>query len=507
MPPSSAAPGTAPGTPHPAPGTRLPPGPRLSALQRLVYWPGRNMLEFIRNNARTYGDLVTYRLGGELVFLVGDPNHIKDILVTHNRNFTKSRGLERTKRLLGNGLLTSEGATHLRQRRLMQPAFHRERIAGYGRTMAEYAERTRTRWSDGATLDVAQEMMRLTLSIAGKTLFDVDIERQAAEVGRAMNDVMESFWTSMLPFPDLLERMPIPRLRRARAARGQLDAIIYGMIAERRPAFAEGSGVASPKPLRGEGGASGRDHGDLLSMLLSAQDDEAGDDAGRVMTDKQVRDEAMTILLAGHETTANALTWTWYLISQSPEVEARLHEEVDRVLQGRLPAVADLPALSFVEKIVTEAMRLYPPAWIVGRRAIDEYPIGEYVAPPRAIMIMSPWILHRDARYFPDPDRFHPDRWTPEFKATLPQFAYFPFGGGPRRCIGESFAWMELVLVVATIAQQWTLGLVPGHPVELQPVVTLRTKHGMKMTPARRPPSPQSGFGGATPEPSAEAGG
>ena len=435
-------------------------------MQRLVYWPGRNMLEFIRDNARTYGDLVTYRLGGELVFLVSDPNHVKDILVTHNRNFTKSRGLERTKRLLGNGLLTSEGATHLRQRRLMQPAFHRERIAGYGRTMAEYADRARTRWTGGATLDVAQEMMRLTLSIAGKTLFDVDIERQAAEVGRAMNDVMESFWTSMLPFPDLLERMPIPRLRRARAARGQLDAIIYGMIAERR--------------------ASGRDHGDLLSMLLNAQDDEAGGDAAGGMTDKQVRDEAMTILLAGHETTANALTWTWYLISQSPDVEARLQQEVDRVLQGRLPTVGDLPALGLVEKVVTEAMRLYPPAWIVGRRAIAEYPIGEYVAPPRAIMIMSPWILHRDARYFPDPDRFHPDRWTPEFKAALPQFAYFPFGGGPRRCIGESFAWMELALVVATIAQQWTLRLVPGHPVEPQPVVTLRTKHGMKMTLAAR---------------------
>jgi len=266
----------------------------------------------------------------------------------------------------------------------------------------------------------------------------------------------------MLPFVDLLEMMPIPKLRRAKAARARLDAIIYDMIAERR--------------------TSGRDHGDLLSMLLTAQDE----DDGGVMTDKQVRDEAMTILLAGHETTANALTWTWYLISQSPEIEAKLHDEIDRVREGRLPTVADLPALSFVEKIVTEAMRLYPPAWIVGRRAIAEYPIGEYVAPPRTIMIMSPWILHRDPRYFPDPDRFHPDRWTPAFKAALPQFAYFPFGGGPRRCIGESFAWMELALVVSTIAQRWRLRLVPGHPVELQPVVTLRTKHGMKMTTSAR---------------------
>ena len=461
MAPTTTAPGTAPGAGASATRQlprRLPPGPKLSALQRLVYWPGRDMLQFITTSARTYGDLVTYRLGGETIFLVSDPQHIKDILVTNNRNFTKSRGLERTKRLLGNGLLTSEGAMHLRQRRLMQPAFHRERIAGYGRTMAEYADRTRGGWTDGATLDVAQEMMRLTLSIAGKTL----IEKQAGEVGRAMNDVMGSFWTTMLPFVDLLEMMPIPKLRRAKAARARLDAIIYDMIAERR--------------------ASGRDHGDLLSMLLTAQDE----DDGGVMTDKQVRDEAMTILLAGHETTANALTWTWYLISQSPEIEAKLHHEIDRGLQGRLPTVADLPALSFVEKIVTEAMRLYPPAWIVGRRAIAEYPIGEYVAPPRTIMIMSPWILHRDPRYFPDPDRFHPDRWTPGFKAALPQFAYFPFGGGPRRCIGESFAWMELTLLVSTIAQRWMLRLVPGHPVELQPVVTLRTKHGMKMTISTR---------------------
>jgi len=421
------------------------------------------MLAFITSLARTYGDLVTYRIGGETIFLVNDPAEVKDILVTQNRNFTKSRGLERVKRLLGNGLLTSEGAEHLRQRRLMQPAFHRERIAGYGETMVMYADRARSGWREGETRDIAQEMMRLTLSIAGKTLFDVDIEKQAEEVGEAMNDVMESFWTSMLPFADFLERMPIPKLRRARMARARLDRIIYAMIAERH--------------------ASGRDHGDLLSMLLDAQDEEAG---GRRMTDTQVRDEAMTILLAGHETTANALTWTWYLLSQTPAVEAKLHDEVDRVLQGRRPGVGDLASLPFVEKVVTEAMRLYPPAWVIGRRAIAAYPIGGYVAPARTIMMMSPYLLHHDPRYFPEPDRFHPDRWTPEFKAALPPFAYFPFGGGPRRCIGESFAWMELVLVVASIAQKWKLRLVPGHPVELRPVVTLRTKHGMKMALAGR---------------------
>ena len=217
-------------------------------------------------------------------------------------------------------------------------------------------------------------------------------------------------------------------------------------------------------------------------MLLQAQDE----DDGGSMTDRQVRDEAMTIFLAGHETTANALTWTWYLLSGAPDAEAKLHREIDRVLAGRLPTAADLSALGFVEQVVTESMRLYPPAWLIGRRALQEYRIGEYIAPAGSILVLSPYVLQRDARYFADPERFDPDRWTPEFKAALPPFAYFPFGGGPRRCIGESFAWMELVLVVATVAQQWRLQLVPGHPVEPQPVVTLRTKHGMKMTVHRR---------------------
>jgi cytochrome P450 len=447
-----------------------PPGPKLSPLNQLIYRPGRNPLEFFTNLARRYGDIAAYRMGGEQVFFVNAPHYIRDILVTHNRSFMKGRGLQRSKRLLGEGLLTSEDPTHLRQRRLMQPAFHRERIAGYGDTMVAYADRLRQEWRDGATLDIAQEMMRLTLAIAGKTLFDLDVDDQAADVGRALTAVMESFWTTMLPFADVLERLPVPQLRRAKAARAKLDAIIYGMIAERRAAAGDGSM---------------RDRGDLLSMLLLARDEEAPSSAGG-MTDQQVRDEAMTIFLAGHETTANALTWTWYLLGESPAVEARLIAEVDRLLGGRPPTVADIASLSYVEKVVTESMRLYPPAWIIGRRALVDYPIGEYVAPARSIMVMSPYVLQRDGRFFPDPGRFNPDRWTPEFRAALPPFAYFPFGGGPRRCIGDSFAWMELVLVVATIAQHWQLRLVPGHRVEPQPLVTLRTRHGMRMTVTKR---------------------
>jgi cytochrome P450 len=451
----------------PMTATATAPGPKPSLFDAFSYRPGRDPLAFFTNLARTYGDVVAYRLGGERLIFVNDPQHIKDILVTNNRNFTKGRALQRTKRLLGEGLLTSEGATHLRQRRLMQPAFHRERIAAYADTMVEYADRTRRAWRDGVTLDVAKEMNRLTLSIVGKTLFDADVESQAVEVGVALTGVIESFWMTMLPFSDLLEHLPVPKLRRARAARAQLDAIIYGMIAERR--------------------RSRRDHGDLLSMLLSAQDEEAEGAAGR-MSDVQVRDEAMTIFLAGHETTANALTWTWYLLSTAPAVEARLHEEVDRALQGRLPRVADIASLPFVERVVTESMRLYPPAWLIGRRAIADCQLGAYLVPARTILVMSPFVTQRDGRFYPDPERFDPDRWTPDFRATLPKFAYFPFGGGPRQCIGESFAWMELILVVATIAQQWRLQLVPGHPVVPEPLVTLRTKHGMRMTAHRRDP-------------------
>src|SRR5947207_3693460 len=239
------------------PAVAAAPGPKLSLLSSLIYRPGGgDPLDFFTTLARTYGDVSSYRMAGEQLFLVNEPQLIRDVLVTHNRNFTKSRGLERAKRLLGNGLLTSEGAMHLRQRRLMQPAFHRDRIAAYGRTMVEYAERTRLSWSDGATLDVAREMNRLTLSIVGKTLFDKDVESQAAEVGEALTGVIESFWMMLLPFADLLERLPVPKLRRARMARARLDQIIYGMINERR--------------------TSGRDHGDLLSMLLTAQDEESG---------------------------------------------------------------------------------------------------------------------------------------------------------------------------------------------------------------------------------------
>jgi cytochrome P450 len=428
--------------------------------------PGRDPLRLLTRFAREYGDVTFFRLGAERCFLVNHPQYIRDVLVTHQRNFTKSRGLERAKKMLGDGLLTSEGAHHLRQRRLIQPAFHRERIASYAQVMVADAARMRERWQDGHSIDIARELMRVTFAIAGKTLFDTDVEANADEVGEALTEVLETFWLNLLPGAELLERLPIPRLRRASAAQRRLDAVIYRMIADRR--------------------ASGGDRGDLLSMLIAAVDDAPMSGASGSMTDKQVRDEALTLLLAGHETTANALTWALYLLSQDRAAEAALHAEVDGALGGRLPAFADLSQLTYTRRVIAEAMRLYPPAWVVGRRAIGAYTLGEFDVPPRGIIFMSPYVTHRDPRFFANPERFDPDRWTPGFEASLPKFAYFPFGGGARQCIGEQFAWMEAVLVLATVAQRWRLALVPGQRVAPQPLVTLRAKNGIKMTPSRR---------------------
>ena len=419
----------------------------------------RNPLSFLLNLTRDYGDIAYFKMGPQRVFVLNHPDLIRDVLVTHNDNFIKGRALQRSKRLLGEGLLTSEGTHHRRQRRLAQPAFHRQRMATYGTVMVDYAARAAARWEDGQALDIAQEMMRLTLAIVGKTLFDADVEAEADEVGGALTEIMELFQLLMLPYTEFLEKLPLPAVRRFQRARDRLDAVIYRMIDEHR--------------------RSGEDHGDLLSMLLLAQDVEG--DGGR-MTDLQVRDEALTIFLAGHETTANALAWTWYLLSQNPEVEQRLHEEVDRVVPaGGVPRFEDLAQLRYTEMVLSESMRLYPPAWAVGRLAVKDYQAGAYMVPAGSLVLLSQYVIHHDARYFPDPFRFDPERWTPEGRERRPQFSYFPFGGGPRRCIGEGFAWMEGILLIATLASAWRMRLFPGHPVEPYPRITLRSKHGMRM--------------------------
>ena len=441
----------------------LPPGPKGRPVIGSLLDFRSDPANFLLKCAREYGDVVRFKLGPQPLFLVNDPEIIKDVLVTNNKNFVKSRGLELAKEFLGEGLLTSEGDFHLRQRRLAQPAFHRQRVFAYAEAMVDYSTRACEPWHDGETRDIAQEMMSLTMAVVGKTLFDADVIEEAKEIGEALTEMVHFFERITTPFPKLMSKLPLPSNYRFRRAKERLDATIYRIINERR--------------------ASEQDRGDLLSMLLLAQDDEG--DGGR-MTDLQLRDEAMTIFLAGHETTANALTWTWYLLSQNPEAEARMHEEIDLLLEGRLPTAEDVPRLVYTTRVFSESMRMYPPAWTVGRRALKQYSMGEYVAPANSIILMSQFVTHHDPRFYPEPFKFDPERWLPEAQAARPKFSYFPFGGGPRLCIGEQFAGMEGVLILATIARQWRMRLASDQVVVPEPLITLRPKYGMRMMLERR---------------------
>jgi len=395
--------------------------------------------------------------------LVNRPDYIEAVLVTQHNNFEKSKDYRALRRVLGNGLLTSEGEFWRRQRKLVQPAFHQVRIAAYAEVMVSYTKTMLASWKDGQERDIHEAMMRLTLDIVAKTLFDADVSREAEDVGAALQVLMSKFFRQA-GFALLLPRsIPIPTTRHLQRAVGQLDKVIYEMIRRRR--------------------AGGRTSDDLLSVLLEAQDDE-----GQGMTDRQLHDEIMTLFLAGHETTANALSWTWLLLGQHAEIEEKLAEELRRVLAGRAPTAADLPRLTYTDRVLREAMRLYPPVWVIGRRALAPFPLGEYELPAETNVLMSQLITHRDARYFPEPERFDPDRWdaSDPRNLSLPRFAYFPFGGGPRVCVGAGFAMMEAVLLLATMAQSFTLAVVPGQSVKYLPSVTLRPKSGIRMVPKRR---------------------
>jgi len=423
----------------------------------------RDPLRFLPELVRKHGDVVRFNLGPQEVILLNDPELIREALINQDRHFTKGPGLRVAERLLGKGLLTSEGEFHRRQRRLAQPAFHRPRIAAYGETMVEHTNRWTSAWQDGAEVDMAEEMRGLTLLIAAKTLFDTEVESEIGEISDALTQSLRLYRLATLPFAARFEPLVPALTRRFQQARSRLDSTVYRMIRERR--------------------ASGEDRGDLLSMLILARD---VDGDGNQMTDEQLRDEAMTLLLAGHETTANAMAWTCYLLSQNPEAAERLHAEVDTVLAGRAPTSDDVAQLPYTRMVFAESMRCYPPAWIIARWARSACPVGPHLIPEGTLVFMSQWVTHHDERYYPDPLRFDPERWTPEAAASRPRFSYYPFGGGSRVCIGEHFAWMEGVLVLAAMASRWRFDLVPGHPVVPEPLITLRPKHGIRMTVHRR---------------------
>jgi len=425
-----------------------------------------NLIRNIELMAASDPDLAVARaLTGRTILLASHPDLAREVLTGHPRSLRKGLGLQRTRFVLGNGLLTSEGEFHLRQRRLAQPAFHRERIARYAEEMVARTEVVAASWRDGQSLDLARAMHHLTLDIVGRTLFGVDLQGRAAELGKALTAVLDSFSIWLILFGERLYDLPIPRMRRAKQAVPALDAAIYAIIEEHR--------------------RSGRDQGDLLSMLMAARDAE-GDGSG--MTDAQLRDEVMTLILAGHETTANALAWTWWFLAQHPEIDVRLAAEVRDACGDRPITMADLPNLPYTRAVFSEAMRLRPPAYATSREVIEPIVLGRQAIPVGAQVIVSPWVTQRDPRWWTEPLRYDPDRWLAPRAEPNHRHAYFPFGGGTRVCIGEQFAWTEGILVIAALVRRWRFCLtVPATAVRPQAAVTLRPAPGIPVVCERRP--------------------
>ncbi|MFM1920777.1 MAG: hypothetical protein RLZZ303_2411 [Candidatus Hydrogenedentota bacterium] len=403
------------------------------------------------------------RLFGRRIHILNEPSLIETVLVKNHRSYHRDRASAGLKRVMGNGVLTSEDAFHLTQRRLIQPAFHKSRIDAYADTMVRFAKELCTRWQDGSKLDISKDMMEVTLAIIARTMFSYDVASDVATVERSMRILLQHAHRYVIPqLGHLLDRLPLESTRSIERALIELDEVVYRFIRQHRELD--------------------EDNGDLLSLLLAARYED-----GSGMSDQQVRDEAITLFLAGHETTANALTWTWYLLSQHPEIERRLHEEIDAVLEdGRDPNTADLPRLDYTRRVITEAMRICPTVPGFARMAIEDNNVGPILVRKGDTVLFSQMALHHSKRWYPDPERFDPDRWLPEQAAARPKFAFFPFGGGSRKCIGEPFAWMEAILLLATFARDWRFELAPDARVSEQVAVTLRARHGMHMIAHRR---------------------
>ena len=438
----------------------VPPGPSmLYALSQLGTLRGDlgRVPAFLEHTSRDFGPVSSWRMPRARWWLFDDAVAVEQIFTANSYEVAKGRGIQRMRRLLGEGLLTSTEPLHLRQRRLVQPAFHRERIAGYAATMIAATQTLADGLRDGETVAVDALMNRLTLRIAAATLFSVDVDDDADTIGHALTEVLELFPASLSAFGELLDHLSWhPATRRFRAARAELDGVIAKVIALRR--------------------AENVDRGDLLSILLTSEDEH-----GQRMPDNLVRDEALTLLLAGHETTANALAWAWDALARAPEIEARLHAELDAVLGDRDPVPADVPQLGFARDVIAESMRLRPPAWLIGRRALKPLQIAGWGVPPGSVLFLSPFVTHRNPRYWKEPEAFRPERWSNGETADLPRYAYFPFGGGNRICIGEGFAWTEGVLVLATLARRFRFAATDLSPVPLDPLVTLRPGRSIEM--------------------------
>ncbi len=422
---------------------------------------------------KTYGNIAYYRFLGTPIVFINDPEYIREILITQAPSFIKERTVRRMKVLLGEGLITSDDPIHMRQRKIAAPAFHRQRIAAYGDQIVACAAHQREAWTDHQTIDISAASMSLSLEIVARTLFNTDVTADIRSINDEVNTIMD-LYNFIVAFPRIESflHLPIPGLIKFRRSKARLDAVVDRLIDQHRAAAARGES----------------DKGDLLSMLLASKydpDESPSSNSQSGMSNEQVRDEVLTIFLAGYETVANGLAWTWYLLSQNPNVEARLHAELDAVLgtggQRRLPTLADYPALRYTEQVFAESMRLYPPAWAMGRMSTKVVRLGPYRIPAGAHFFFSQYIMGRDPQYFPDPLRFDPERFSPEQRAARAKFTYFPFGGGNRQCIGESFAWMEGVFSIATIAQQWRMDYLGHGTPQVQAKITLRPKHPLMM--------------------------
>lgn len=459
-----------------APPTPAAPGPPGWAALQLMLPAGPQRSTIFQRLQRRYGDVVRFTIGGRTAHLVSDPQAVQHVLQDNNRNYLKGRGLAKVRGILGQGLLTSEGEIWRRQRRLIQPVFHRRKIASFATKMTAATEAMLERWQPRADsrepFDVAEEMMRLTLDIVSKTLFSTALsEREFETVSKVMRPMLQ-FAARRITSPfDFLDKWPTPANVGQQQRQEKLNEIVYRIIEERRRSEVE--------------------HDDLLGLLMAAQDDETGER----MSDRQLRDEVMTIFLAGHETTANLLSFLWALLAKHPDVRQKLHEEIDHTLQGRPPAIEDLPHLTLTNLIIQETLRLYPPAWIIGRQAIEDDHIGGFSIPAGSGVLISPYIIHRHPVYWDNPDTFDPWRFAEEGNGDRPRYAYLPFGGGPRLCIGNNFALTEAALIVATVAQRYELNLAPDRPVEAEAAFTLRPKNGVWMTLHTRRPLQSIGNG------------
>jgi cytochrome P450 len=436
-------------------------------LFRKFFKPGNPILLF--EHLRRYGRAAHYRILFHDVVLLHDPADIREVLIDKAASFGKDRTQKRMKILLGEGLITSDGEAHKRGRRIAAPAFHRQKIQRYAAQIVDLSAALSREWQPGEPMDVAAEMMRLALRITARTLFDTEVTPEIHVINEQVNIVMDLYNALVaLPRAELLLNSPLPVMRRFRHAKARLDEVVDGMNKARR-----------------DESRNLEERHDLLSMLLAARDDQADGD-GLKLSANELRDQVLTLFLAGYETVANALAWTWLLLGQNPIAEEKFHEELDAVLAGRLPTLDDLPRLEYTAMVLAESMRLYPPAWAMGREVLEDVSIGPYHMQKGTMVFFSQYIIHRDPRWFPHPERFTPERFTAEAKAARPKFAYFPFGGGGRQCIGESFALMEATLALATIAQRWRLALVPGQKIALQPKITLRPKGGIRAVPVPR---------------------